>query len=165
MIEFFAADSGYYYIFLKNEKGKLWLDSCTLPDLEIRNWLSFFGTDEACNKQPAAFKQQAYLIYQKLLQSILENKTQAPVIIIPDNILWQLPWDALVALYTMLRNAKLQYLNDNIGGYASPYHWAAFVNTGYTPTNKTSNTSSWIIAAIAAALSIALSFTLLKKRF
>ena len=67
LIEFFAADSGYYYIFLKNEKGKLWLDSCTLPDLEIRNWLSFFGTDEACNKQPAAFKQQAYLIYQKLL--------------------------------------------------------------------------------------------------
>jgi CHAT domain-containing protein len=362
LVEFFAADS-CYYIFSKNENEKLRLDSCTLPDLEIRNWLSFFETAEACNKQPAAFKQQAYLIYQKLLQPILETKTGEPVIIIPDNILWQVPWDALVtkkdssknwrqmpflintttvtlgfsleslvqqyerkqeattaciaafapvfanaergqkplsfslkeieetekkkpcgkyftnsnatlsafkkqvghaeilhisthalsgqteekcqlqfydstlylhelylkpvhaklavlsacetslgkfengegvynmargfymagaknvitslwqvndestaalftnfysenaAPYTMLRNAKLQYLNENAGGNTSPYYWAAFVNTGYTPTITSVNKNLWIIAAIAAALFIALLYTLLKKRF
>ena len=95
-IEFFAADSGKYYIFSKAIDGTLNLHSFVLQDSLLTKWLAFFTQAENCNNEPVQFKKMANDLYQQLLQPILQNQTSASLLIIPDGKLWYLPWDALV---------------------------------------------------------------------
>ncbi|MES2777147.1 MAG: CHAT domain-containing tetratricopeptide repeat protein [Bacteroidota bacterium] len=104
VVEFFAADSGQYYIFSKNHNGTLALNSCILPDSVFDKWRPFFTNPDSCNNFPIPFQQLSFFIYRQLLLPVLQAQTAATLIIVPDGQLSYLPWDALVTDTTFSSN-------------------------------------------------------------
>jgi CHAT domain-containing protein len=96
LIEYFAGDSAAYAFCLSSSQQPELIVLPKQTNQQTDAFLAYFHDSRAIINDPAGYEKAAFNLYQSLLLPLIKNKSLHSLIIIPDEKLSTLPFDALL---------------------------------------------------------------------
>lgn len=146
-IQFFSGESYTYVLSLGQQQTKLYrIDSKELNPL-IFDYLLFFEGSSTILQRPEAYQEAAYLLYHTLLEPSLSGFQSVRLILMPDGLLHNLPFEALITEIQKEKGiSQWDYLQKS---KAISYAYSATILTKQLETSQADEASKAKILALA----------------